>query len=123
MPDSVLQPAPVSTTRRLALEMKSARFMKVWSAVAAATAFVCCRCTDSTYKSGGCGHRTPHSLRLAGEPHAEGDRVRQALGVGAAAGDGRLFALAGGARVDVHQALDDLGVRVEAERLVEKVRE
>src|SRR5207253_1255183 len=58
---------------------------------------------------------------LAGEPHAECDRAREAFRVRAAAGDGRLGAGAGGLRVIVEQAPDQFCVRIEDELRVPEV--
>src|SRR5205814_8891638 len=54
-------------------------------------------------------------IGLAGEPHAERDRAREAFGVRAAAGDGRFSARAGRLGVIVEQAADQLRVRIQAE--------
>ena len=52
-------------------------------------------------------------IRLPGEPHAEGDRVRESFRVGSAAGDGGLRARAGRLRVIVEETTNQFRVRIE----------
>src|SRR5436309_3502404 len=60
-------------------------------------------------------------IRFAGEPHAERDRAREALGVCAAAGDGRLGERTRRLFVIGEQSADQLRVRVEDELRVLEV--
>src|SRR5207237_10675541 len=57
-------------------------------------------------------------VRFAGEPHAEGDRTRQPLRIGAAPRDRRRGVLTGRAAVRRHQSPHDLRIAIEGERLV-----
>src|SRR5688572_14938711 len=101
MPDSVLQPAPVSTTRRLALRMKSASIGRfIWSAAAALHMSLRRERVFDLRPRGNIHQRVDQhagsavevgdgdlfvgvvsGIGLAGEPHTEGDGVRESLGV------------------------------------------